>query len=323
MSDRQQVDVSIVVPTYNEAENIPLLVKRLDDVLRGKYRYEIVIVDDNSPDGTAKVAQDLAREYPIKVIVRPSRLGLSSAIVEGMRHARGRYIVVIDADLQHPPEKIPELIKKLEEGCDIVVGSRRVKGGKDLGLRGIRKLISLGAAAIAWLLIPEVRNVRDIMSGFFALRREYSLTRTRLRGYKLLLELLLEAAREGATVCEVPIVFKRREKGRSKLTTREIFNYLRDVLYLSRKFVIKQVPLSILFPVCLILAPGGIYTIIAISIMFGILKYIIHDREVTAVGSAISTGIAALVYTILRIISPVNVVLSAVADFVLTAIFRK
>ncbi len=323
MSNKQQIDVSIVVPTYNEAENIPILVKWLDDVLRGKYRYEIVIVDDNSPDGTARIAQDLARHYPIRVIVRPSRLGLSSAIVEGMRHAHGRYIVVLDADLQHPPEKIPELIKKLEEGCDVVVGSRRVKGGKDLGLRGIRKLISLGAAAIAWLLIPEVRTVKDVMSGFFALRREYSLTRTQLRGYKLLLELLLKAVNEGATVCEVPIVFRRREKGESKLTSREILNYLRDVLYLSRKFIAKHVPISVLFPVCLFLAPGGAYTIVAISMMFGILKYIISERKLSVVGSAVSTGMAALVYVLLRVVPPLNLILSAIVDFVLTAVFRK
>ncbi len=319
----QQVDVSIIVPTYNEAENLPVLVKKLDTVLRNRYRYEIIVVDDNSPDGTAEIAQELAKSYPVRVIVRPGRMGLASAIAEGMRHARGRYIVVMDADLQHPPEKVPELLEKLENGYDIVVGSRRVKGGKDLGLTGIRKIISLGANVLAWLLVPESRSVRDAMSGFFALRREYIISSTRLRGYKILLEILLNAIRQGARVCEVPIVFKRREKGSSKLTLKESLNYIRDIVYLSKGFLIKQVPLSILLSLSLIFANHGIYTVLSIAILFSILKYFVHEKSVNIVGSCISTLVPSLLYILINSIDIVKFFIVFIVDFVITSLFRR
>ena len=120
--------VSVVVPTYNEAENIKKLVPLLDSILKD-YNYEIIIVDDNSPDGTAEVAKKLAEQYPVKVLVREKKLGLASAILCGFMNANGDVLGVIDADLQHPPELLGEMAKKIEDGYDIVIASRYVEGG--------------------------------------------------------------------------------------------------------------------------------------------------------------------------------------------------
>jgi len=120
--------VSVVVPTYNEAENIKKLVPLLDSVLKD-YDHEIIIVDDNSPDGTAKVAKKLAEQYPVKILKREKKLGLASAILYGFMNANGDVLGVIDADLQHPPELLGEMAKKIEDGYDIVIASRYVEGG--------------------------------------------------------------------------------------------------------------------------------------------------------------------------------------------------
>ena len=120
--------VSVVVPTYNEAENIKKLIPLLDSVLKD-YDHEIIIVDDNSPDGTAKAAKKLAEQYPVKILKREKKLGLASAILYGFMNANGDVLGVIDADLQHPPELLGEMAKKIEDGYDIVIASRYVEGG--------------------------------------------------------------------------------------------------------------------------------------------------------------------------------------------------
>jgi len=125
--------VSIVIPTYNERDNIVLLIPRLHRVLeQSSLSYEIIIVDDNSPDGTAEIALELSRTFPVRVIKRQRKLGLASAVIEGFRHARGKVLIVMDADLQHPPETVPELVRKiLDEG----------QAGDNAGLllRGVEK----------------------------------------------------------------------------------------------------------------------------------------------------------------------------------------
>ncbi len=233
--------VSIIVPTYNEAENIPTLLERIHKALN-HINYEIIIVDDNSPDGTAEIAKKLSKKYPIKVIVRPGKLGLASAVIEGFKNASGKYIVVMDADLQHPPEFIPEMVKKLESGYDIVIASRYVKGGKDLGLSTWRKVVSWGARILAWLMLPKVRKVRDVMSGFFAVRREYVTIKTKLSGYKILLEVL--TSHDNLKIIEIPYTFKPRSSGTSKLGVKEYINYIFDILKLSKYFTIKYIAIA-------------------------------------------------------------------------------
>jgi len=225
--------VSIVLPTYNERENISRLIPLIDSVLRDAgVDYEVIVVDDNSPDGTAEEALKLSGKYPVKVIKRPGKLGLSSAIYEGISHAVGDYVVIMDADLQHPPEYIPALIRRLRD-CDLVVGSRYVPGGKVDGFPLLRRIVSWGSIILAHMVVPGTRRVRDAVSGFFAARKSV-LSRWRLiepYGYKVLVEILGEI--RDIKVCEEPIVFKSREKGSSKLSSRVILSYVKTIYKLN------------------------------------------------------------------------------------------
>ncbi len=230
--------ISIVVPTYNERGNIPALLERLRKALNDRgIAYEVIIVDDNSPDGTADVAQELSKIHPVKVVRRPGKLGLSSAVLDGLKVAEGEYIVVMDADLQHPPEVIPEMIEAAENGCDIVIASRYVAGGSVGNWSILRKLISKGAILLAHILLPQSRRVRDPMSGFFLFRREVleDVKNLNPRGFKILLEVLVKG--KYSSVCEVPFRFGRRFKGESKLSSKEIVNYVLHLLELSPSFI--------------------------------------------------------------------------------------
>jgi dolichol-phosphate mannosyltransferase len=222
--------ISVVVPTYNEAENLPELLERLDRALAGR-SYEVVVVDDGSPDGTAEVARRLAGRYPVRVLVREGRRGLSSAVVEGARAAGGDVVVVMDADLQHPPELVPKLAEAAGRGC-LAVASRYVKGGGVEGWPWHRRLVSRGAVLLARILLPEARAVRDAVSGFFAYRRECVANVKPTGLYKILLDVLVQC--KPRCVVEVPYLFGLRTRGRSKLGTRHIADYLRQVLALAR-----------------------------------------------------------------------------------------
>ena len=171
--------VSIVIPTYNEKDNIIFLVERIDDVLSG-YDYEIVFIDDNSSDGTAQLAEALSHKYPVKVIVRFNKKGLASAVVDGIAHVTGQIVGVMDADLQHPPEVIPNLLKEIANGADIAIASRYVEGGACQGWGLTRRIISKGAIFLAHLLLPSTRQVSDPMSGFFMLNRQVAAKLTEL-----------------------------------------------------------------------------------------------------------------------------------------------
>lgn len=234
MSVKGKPILSIIVPTYNERENLPVLVERIDKALKDKYSYEIIIVDDNSPDGTWKVALELAEKgYPVKIIRRPGKLGLGTAVLDGLKKASGEYIVVMDADLQHPPEVLPSLLEKaLVEKADIVVASRYTRGGGVEGWSAIRKIISKGATLIAKILLPQARKTTDPMSGFFLFRRKI-IEGVELNplGYKILLEILVKA--KYSKVVDVPYVFHRRLHGESKLGPGEMWRYIKHVLRLS------------------------------------------------------------------------------------------
>lgn len=226
-------DVSVVVPTYNERENILTLLEKLDMVL-SNYAYEVNIIDDNSSDGTAEIARTVSDKYPVNVVVRKDKRGLASAVVDGMRISNGNTFIVMDADLQHPPEVIPGLLQALESGSDIAIASRYVNGGacQDWGLP--RRIISRGATFLARILLPSVRRVHDPMSGFFALKREVVADAALSPiGYKILLETLAQGRFQ--KVSEVPFVFKTRDKGESKLNSRQQIEYLKHLYSLMRR----------------------------------------------------------------------------------------
>jgi dolichol-phosphate mannosyltransferase len=224
-------EISVIVPTLNEAENLPLLVPRIDAALRPR-PYEVIVVDDDSRDDTPRVCAALAERFPLTLIVRrPPKDGLSGAVLAGMAAARGATFVVMDADLQHPPEKIPELLAALDAGGDFVMGSRYVPGASTAEQWGpLRRLNSWAATALAR---PFAGDTHDPMSGFFALRRSTYASAERLTplGYKIALELMCKA--RARDVREVPIHFGLRERGRSKLTATQQFRYLE---HLSRLY---------------------------------------------------------------------------------------
>lgn len=224
-------DISIIIPTFNEKGNLQELFRRIDNSL--DCAYECILVDDNSADGTREFAEELSKKYPIRVIYRKSERGLASAVVEGFKHASGNIFVVMDADLQHSPEKIPELIKELEKGSDIAIASRYIQGGGIEKWSYFRRLTSYIAQFLAKTILPGVRKIRDPLSGFFALNREV-IKESNLNpsGYKILLEILAKGNYK--KVAEVPLIFKERKTGKSKLNLREEINYLRHLYKLSK-----------------------------------------------------------------------------------------
>ena len=226
--------ISVIVPTYNEKENIKKLILAVHKILCG-HEHELIIVDDNSPDGTAEVAEEMSREYPVRVLKRKGKLGLASAVLHGFENAKGEVLGVIDADMQHPPEYVEGFALAALNGQDIAVGSRYIKGGKIEGWSMFRSLVSRGAI----MLSRPLTNVKDPMSGYFFLKRSvidgvaFSPT-----GYKILLEILAKGSYKN--VKEIPYTFKTRKQGKSKLGVSEYANYLK-LLYNLYGFKLKMI----------------------------------------------------------------------------------
>ena len=232
--------VSIVVPTLREAANIPTLAARIHDALSPTgTRWELLLIDDDSGDGSEEIVADLARRLPVRIEVRRNApRDLSLAVLHGIRLARFERVVVMDADLSHPPERIGDLLVALDGDCDMAVGSRYVPGGTvDRTWGWTRRLNSRVATVLA---LPLVR-CSDPMSGFFATDRRAlpDLHRMQPIGYKIGLELMV---RGRLRITEVPIDFADRDLGASKMDWRQQVNYLRHLyrLYLHRFGVIPR-----------------------------------------------------------------------------------
>ncbi|BDR90912.1 polyprenol monophosphomannose synthase [Vulcanisaeta souniana] len=243
------MDTCVVLPTINEAENLKVLLPRLNDVLTG-YDWFMVVVDDGSTDGTQDIVNDFAGSTGrVKLIERGTRLGLGSAIKTGIRACMdmgAKSIVVMDADLQHPPEVVPNLVKSVLGGVDLAIASRYVRGGGIIGWSLKRFIISKGATYLARLLMPWTRSIKDPISGFFAVNADKLKGIIDLlsdsSGYKLILEILtLMHSKYGDSlrVIEVPYTFRNRVYGTSKLGTNELANYAMLVLKLSNYSVLK------------------------------------------------------------------------------------
>ncbi|MFC1690548.1 polyprenol monophosphomannose synthase [Nanoarchaeota archaeon] len=216
--------ISIIIPTYNEAENIkkivPLIYKHM------KKDYEIVIVDDNSPDKTWQIAQKMPKKYKIRVIRRTKERGLATAVIRGFKEAKGNIIGVIDADLSHPPKMIPKLVAAIKDGNCVAVGSRHVKGGGCENWPVHRKMISKGAT----LMARPLTRVKDPMSGFFFFKKDILKGVTlKPKGYKILLEILVKGRYSKNKVKEIPFIFKDRELGKSKLGFNVYIDYLKHL----------------------------------------------------------------------------------------------
>ena len=226
--------LALVVPTYNERDRLPELVRAVFAAYDSAGIYgELVIVDDNSPDGTGQVADGLARNLPIRVVHRAGKLGLGTAVIEGFDAAEAEIVGVIDADLSHPPELVPRMLDVMQaEKADFVIGSRYIPGGGTANWEMSRVLMSKFACVMARGLTP----VRDATSGFFLMRRDRARGVTiSAGGFKICLELLIRS--EPRLVIEVPYVFKGRTAGESKMNLKEATGYLHQLrdLYAYRR----------------------------------------------------------------------------------------
>lgn len=216
-------DLTIVLPTYNERERIAELVKAVFSACaQDGIQLELVIVDDNSPDGTGAIADELARTHRVRVIHRAGKLGLGTAVVEGFAIADAPIVGVMDADFSHPPSLVPQMLATFRAtDADLVVASRYIPGGSTPNWPLKRRLLSRAACLLARPLSP----VRDAASGFFLIRRDIARnTRVEAGGFKICLELIV---RSGARrLVEIPYRFDDREQGESKMSLREAAGYL-------------------------------------------------------------------------------------------------
>jgi dolichol-phosphate mannosyltransferase len=220
-------ELVVIVPTYREVDNLPELTRRIHDAVNGAgISTEIIVVDDNSQDGTDKVCKELSADYRVRLITRFSNRGLSGAVIHGIRESRSEYVLVMDADLSHPPEDIPRFFQHLRDGADFVIGSRYVDGGSTDAKWSVFRWLN---SQIATLLARGLTDIKDPMAGFFAFPRRILETAPPLMplGYKIGLEILVKG--NCRNVIEIPIAFLDRTRGESKLTLRQQLYYLRHL----------------------------------------------------------------------------------------------
>ncbi len=230
--------VTIVIPTYNERENISKLIPSLfGQFEKSAIDGNVIVVDDNSPDGTAAAVRNLAGKYDIKLIDRPTKMGLGSAYITGFKEAildGANVIFEMDADMSHDPEKLPEFMKKLDDGYDVVVGSRLMEGGGVVGWGPARKIISFCGNMIGKHITGI--NVSDMTSGYRAYRRKVlesiELGEIRSTSYDFQLEILYRAIEKGFKVSSIPIVFHDRRMGKSKLSKNDLLKFFLTALKL-------------------------------------------------------------------------------------------
>lgn len=238
--------IAVIVPTYDERENLPELVAML---LALPFELHVVVVDDNSPDGTGELAEMLAAEEPrVNVVHREGKLGLGTAYIAGIRRAfelDASHIMTMDADFSHHPRYIPAMIGRIEE-ADLVVGSRYVPGGGSKNWPWYRVIFSWSANQTAKVSLGL--KVNDCTAGFRLYRREVlesiDLDQIFSSGYSFLLEMLFKVQQGGWRIAESPILFEDRTRGASKISQREIFKAMYTVLRLRREGLFRRQSLS-------------------------------------------------------------------------------
>lgn len=229
----------IIIPTYNEAENLPSLLQQIFSL---DLSIKVLAIDDNSSDGTGKIADELTKQYnSLSVLHRLGKMGLGSAYITGFKKAiaeRADYIMEMDADFSHSPVDIPRLLAAVEMGADLSIGSRRVKGGKIIGWSWWRKFMSWGAMSFSRFFLKL--KTKDVTAGFRCYRRELlekiPLDKIKSSGYSFQEEMLFLVERQGAKVVEVPVVFNDRQKGKSKLSKKDIIDFFVIVFKLKWKY---------------------------------------------------------------------------------------
>ncbi len=250
--------ITVVVPTYREAENLPHLIDQVASVREAHgLAIDLLIVDDNSRDGSVEIVASRPEPW-VEILVRTADRGLSAAVLDGMRRARGEVLVCMDADLSHPPDALPRMLAKLEAGADFVIGSRYVDGGSTADDWGFLRWLN---SRVATLLARPLTTVADPMAGFFALRRSTFEQGHELApvGYKIGLELMVKCRCE--RVVEVPIQFEDRRFGESKLTLAQQLLYLR---HLRRLYIFKYGAWTQLTQFLLV---GGLGTVVNLVVL--------------------------------------------------------
>lgn len=350
--------MAIVVPTFNESLNISELASRLTRLLDGE-SYEIIFVDDHSPDGTAGNVRALsAKDGRIRCIERVGRRGLSTAVIEGLLATSAEYAVVMDADLQHDESLVPQMISALREGYDLAVGSRYVEGGGTGDWSNAREKGSRYATRLAQML--NAGDLSDPMSGFFAIRtqavreRAEDLTGT---GYKILLDIVATKGPE-LKIKELPYEFRARQLGESKLDTRVLLEFLELLLaktvgkYIPTKFVMFSIVgglgvvvhfavLSLTYGPLTFVVAQGIATMVAMTANFFVNNVFTYfDRRLrgwqlvpgwisfcaaSSVGALANVGVAAYLFTSLNAIwylsALAGIIVGAAWNFAVTALY--
>lgn len=234
-AEQEPIEFSLVLPTFKESQNIAsivqILTQLLDDYLPGQY--ELIVVDDDSPDLTWKIALELLPYYPqLRVMRRQTERGLSTAVVRGWQVARGKILGVIDADLQHPPEVLLQLLQEMGHGADLAVASRHVEGGGVSEWSAVRRFLSRGAQMLGLVILPEViGRLSDPMSGYFMVRRSAIIGKQLSPvGYKILIE--VAARGKIRWIAEAGYVFRERVAGESKVTWKQYVEYIQHLLRL-------------------------------------------------------------------------------------------
>jgi dolichol-phosphate mannosyltransferase len=229
---------SVILPTYNERENLPIIFYLIDKYLtEASLKYEVVIVDDSSPDGTLEVAQAIRKSFgedKVIIVSRRGKLGLGTAYSAGLAVAKGNRIILMDADMSHHPKAIPRMVTKMDaEKVDIVTGTRYIRGGGVYGWDSFRKLTSRTANFLAdFLLNPKVSDLTGSFRLYERKALETILPRITCTGYAFQMEIVVRAREAKMTIAEVPIIFVDRIYGESKLGPKEIILYLKGLVQL-------------------------------------------------------------------------------------------
>ncbi|MEX0696979.1 MAG: glycosyltransferase [Dongiaceae bacterium] len=283
-NDADAIELTVVVPTFNEAANVPLVVERLETVLKG-VRWEVVFVDDDSPDTTADIARRIAaRDRRVRVIRRIGRRGLSTACVEGALSSSAPYFAVMDGDLQHDDTVLPEMYRRVRaDNLDVVVGSRYLDGERTEGLDPLRKWISRMGGRMSRLVLHA--DLTDPMSGFFVMSRaafDRSVRNLSQQGFKILLDLFASAP-EPLRFAEVPAEFHARRHGESKLDTAVAWEF--GILVLD-KLIGRVVPVR--FAIFALVGATGIAVHLAILWLVGLGGATFAAAQTTAVVAAMT-----------------------------------
>jgi dolichol-phosphate mannosyltransferase len=283
--EHKTIRLSLIIPTYNESKNITALVEQLTTLFAAAPMsdYELIVVDDDSPDRTWAVAQSITAKFPaLRVMRRQTERGLSTAVIRGWQVAQGDYLGVIDGDLQHPPEVLLGLLKQIQLGADFAIASRHVEGGGTSNWGLLRQMLSRGAQILGLIILPSVvGRVSDPMSGCFIVRRD-AIADVILDplGYKISLEVLGRGRIE--QIAEVGYVFQERQAGESKVTRQQYSDYLQHLLKLRSRGRVTRLRQNVKFPLQRFLRFGavGLSGVLVDMLLF----YLFSDPTMMAMG---------------------------------------